>query len=55
MKELYEEFSEPINGIYNTCCSVRKMEGKKLDLNFPYISNEIKNLIKEKHKLQKKV
>ena len=54
VEELYDKFSDTINGIYNIYCPMKKIKVKRLDSLKPYISNEIKNLIKEKRKLQKK-
>ena len=43
VEELYDKFSETINGIYNTCCPVRKIKVKRLDSLKPYISIYLTN------------
>ena len=46
-------FSDKLNNLLNINCPYRKLKIKKLDVNKPYITSDIKTIIKEKHKLQK--
>ena len=46
------EFSDTVNEIYDRCCPLRTYKIKMLDRDKPYITSDIKALIKEKHKLQ---
>ena len=52
--EIYNKFSDTVNEIYDRCCPLRTYKIKMLDRDKPYITSDIKALIKEKHKLQKK-
>ena len=52
--EIYNKFSDTVNEIYDRCCPLRTYKIKMLDRDKPYITSDIKALIKEKHRLQKK-
>ena len=50
---VYELFTEKISGLFNKCFPIVQRKRKKLDVDKPYINNDLKVLIKQKHKLQK--
>ena len=51
--EMYNSFSNRIELLFNSNCPVTTVRIKKLDHEKPYISHDIKLLIKEKHRLQR--
>ena len=53
--EVYNKFSDTVNEIYDRCCPLGTYKIKMLDRDKPYITSDIKALIKKKHKLQKKI
>ena len=52
--ESYDLFSSDLLSIYDSFCPVKTVKFKNLDVKKPYITSEIKQLLKEKHRLQKK-
>ena len=54
VESLYNTFHSKLSEIYNECFPLLQRKRKKLDVVKPYITSEIKSLIKEKHKLQRK-
>ena len=52
-EDAYNMFSDMLTDFLNINCPYRKFKIKKLDVNKPYITSDIKTMIKEKHKLQK--
>ena len=52
-EDAYNMFSDKLTDLLNINCLYRKFKIKKLDVNKPYITSDIKTMIKEKHKLQK--
>ena len=49
----FNEFSAILKRIFDQSCPFKIMKIKKLDLCKPYITRNIKELIKEKHKMQR--
>ena len=49
----YNGFADRIECIFSEVCPLKEVRVKKLDLEKPYITRNIKNMIKEKHRLQK--
>ena len=49
----YNLFSSKLKLLYDTNCPIKRVIVKKLDVEKPYITPEIKNMLKRKHKLQK--
>ena len=49
----FNEFSASLKRIFDQSCPFKIMKIKKLDLSKPYITRNIKELIKEKHKMQR--
>ena len=52
-EDAYNIFSNKLTDLLEINCPYRKFKIKKLYLNKPYITSDIKTMIKEKHKLQK--
>ena len=46
-------FSDKLGEFLDANCPSKKIGVKKLDISKPYITSDIKRLIKEKHKLQR--
>ena len=51
--DTYESFIELVSSKFNYCFPVVSKKEKMLDLQKPYISSDIKSLIREKHRLQR--
>ena len=47
-------FSSDLLSIYDSFCPIKTVKLKNLDVKKPYITSEIKQLLKEKHRLKKK-
>ena len=54
VNELYNNFSDKIANLYDAHCPVKTFKVKIIDRDKPYINGQIKQVLKEKHKLQKK-
>ena len=54
VENAYNVFSDKLNELLDVNCPLKKVKMKKLDISKPYITSDIKQLIKEKHKLQRK-
>ena len=52
-EEAYNMFSDKIIEFLDANCPSKKIRVKKLNISKPYITSDIKRLIKEKHKLQR--
>ena len=50
----YSEFARVISDNFDACCPVVSYKVKKNDIDKPYITTEIKALIRQKHKVQRK-
>ena len=50
----YSEFAHVISDNFDACCPVVSYKVKKNDIDKPYITTEIKALIRQKHKVQRK-
>ena len=53
VNELYDSFSENVVSLYDECCPVVKIKVKRLDKEKPYVNRYIKNLIVQKHRLER--
>ena len=53
VNEVYATFIDQFKKLYDESCPVKAVRVKKLDILKPYITREIKALIKEKHRLQR--
>ena len=53
VNNVYNMFVQKLQQIFNSCFPEVTIKKKKLDVHKPYISNEIKTLIREKHRLQR--
>ena len=53
VQTLYDDFTNFISNAYNSAYPMIEVKKKKLDVSKPYITNELKCLIREKHKLKK--
>ena len=51
--QCYNAFIDKISLLFDQACTIKNIEVKSPDLAKPYITAEIKNQIKEKHKLQR--
>ena len=49
----YSEFARVISDNFDACCPVVSYKVKKNDIDKPYITTEIKALIRQKHKVQR--
>ena len=53
VESAYDFFAQNFKKLYDQHCPVKIVRNKVLDVKKPYISSEIKQLIKEKHKMQR--
>lgn len=53
IEQCYTIFNDAIRAIYDKHCAIIVKRVKRLDVMKPYISNEIKCMLREKHRLQK--
>ena len=53
VNELYDSFSAKVVSLYDECCPVVKIRVKRLDKEKPYVNRYIKNLIVQKHRLER--
>ena len=52
-EEAYKEFNDNLRLMFDESCPYKTVKIKKLDIKKPYITSEIKRLIRAKHRLQK--
>ena len=48
VENAYNVFSDKLNELLEMNCPLKKVKMKKLDISKPYITNDLKQLIKEK-------
>ena len=53
VEDAYATFASVLQSLYNEHCPLKTVRIKRLDAENPYISTDLKKLIKEKHKVQK--
>ena len=51
--EIYDFFSSNVVSLHNECCPVAKIRVRRLDNEMPYVNGYIKNLIVQKHRLER--
>ena len=53
VEEAYKEFNDNLKLMFDESCPNKTIKIKKLDIKKPYITSEIKRLIRDKHRLQR--
>ena len=50
IESLYNMFSDTLKNLYDRYCLIKNVRVKRLDVSKPYITLEIKNMLRDKHK-----